>query len=469
MVDEQPACNYISRVMVIMQLGFFRLHRNFLMPPVLALLLLGCSSGSLPSNVPATSTAEPSIVPLDTPTCISIIIPVPTSTPTISPTPTPDVFAAEFPLGDVAYVLPLTIRHITPTRAVLFFELDQAVEGILFYQVDGAAAGGELPFDADAVRHQLTLNVLVPGTTYKIRVGIPGADGEFTEPHFLGEKWGPFTVHTPAEINPLRFGVIGDASFGDSVTASLVEQMAAANLDFVLHTGDVVDETELNADPFESYAHKYYQTFAPLLQQLPVYTVPGNHDYDPDIRWQGEPFYFNAFPPFEDPRIPASGTSQYYAFVMDGLQFIMLDSQVFFGIAGREAEQSWLIERLGDDRFQASIAVFHVSPFSSSSVHRNEGVPVRDSWSPLFQEANIPLVFSGHTHQYERLQVNNVTYIVSGGGSSITYAGGELLPQSQVFARKSHFVLVVVYPDRLELTSFSVAGETIDQVDIQLP
>jgi predicted phosphodiesterase len=285
-------------------------------------------------------TSDPSNIPIDTPTFTPTVIPSPTSTPTISATPTPDVFAAEFPLGDVAYVLPLTIRHITPTRAVLFFELDQAVEGMLFYQVEGAAAGGELPFRADAVRHQLTLDTLVPGTTYKIRVGIPGADGGFSEPHFLGGKWGPLTVHTPSEMNPLRFGVIGDASFGDSVTATLVEQMAAADLEFVLHTGDVVDETEFNADPFESYAHKYYMTFAPLLQQIPIYTVPGNHDYDPDIRWQGEPFYFNAFPPFEDPRIPASGTNQYYAFVMGKMQFIMLDSQVFFGIAGRDDEHT---------------------------------------------------------------------------------------------------------------------------------
>lgn len=450
-----------------MRLGSLRYYRFFLMLPLLALLLFGCNGGPAESVVSDVPAAENSTVPVNTPT--STPIPSPTYTPTISPTPTPDVFAAEFPLGDVAYVLPLTIRHITPTRAVLFFELDQAVEGMLFYQVEGAAAGGKLQFGADETRHQLTLDVLVPGTTYKIRVGIPDANGGFSEPQFLGDKWGPLTVHTPSELDPLRFGVIGDASFGDAITTSLVEQMAAADLDFVLHTGDVVDETELNADPFESYAHKYYETFAPLLQQLPVYTVPGNHDYDPDIRWQGEPFYFNAFPPFEDPRVPASGTSQYYAFVMGKLQFIMLDSQVFFGIAGRDDERVWLEERLAEDRFRASIPVFHVSPFSSSSVHRGEGLPVRESWAPLFQGANVPLVLSGHTHQYERLQVNNVTYIVSGGGSSITYAGGELLPQSQVFARKSHFVLVIVYPDRLELTSFSVTGETIDQVDIPLP
>ena len=147
----------------------------------------------------------------------------------------------------------------------------------------------------------------------------------------------------------------------------------------------------------------------------------------------------------------------------------MLDSQVFFGIAGREEERLWLAERLADKRFRASIPVFHVSPFSSSSVHRDEGIPVRQNWVPLFEGANVPLVLSGHTHQYERLEINAITYIVSGGGSAITYAPGAMLPESQVFARKSHFVLAELYADRLDLTSLSVEGEPIDRVTILLP
>ena len=433
--------------------------QRFLLIPLLAVLLFGCTGEKSPVVTPVSPTAVPTSVPNE----------IPTSSPIPILTPILDVFAANFPLGDVAYLLPLTIRHVSPTSAVLFFELNQPVEGILFFQVEGTSVGGEMAFLSDKTRHLLTLENLTPGKTYQIRVGIPTEEDNFTEPSFLGQRWGPLTVHTPSEMGVLHFGVIGDASFGDPVTVSLIEHMAAVGLEFVLHTGDVVDETELNVNPFDSYKHKYYKTFAPLLQQMPIYTVIGNHDYDTDIRWQGEPFYFNAFPPFDDPLVPGSGLSQYYAFSMGGLQFIMLDSQVFFGIAGREEERLWLAERLADDRFRASIPVLHVSPFSSSLVHRYEGVPVRDSWVPMFEEANVPLVFSGHTHQYERLQINDITYIVSGGGSAITYAAGEILTESQVFARNSHFVLAEVYPDRLDLTSLSVEGETIDRVSILLP
>jgi predicted phosphodiesterase len=425
----------------------------------LTLLLIGC--GYRPPAV-ITPPAQPTVVP-------STQTATPVSSPTPSPTPTPDVFAAEFPLGDVAYLLPLTIRHVTPTSAQLFFELDRPVAGYLFYQLEGGSEGGRVALPRDTARYQLTLQNLRPGTTYRIRVGIPDDSGGLAEPRFLGGRWGPLTVHTQAQEGALRFAVIGDASFGDPVTAALVGRMAQADLDFVLHTGDVVDETAPNANPFESYEHKYYETFAPLLQHMPIYTVPGNHDYDADIRWQGEPFYFEAFPPFADPLIHATGSNQYYAFSEGRIQFIMLDSQVFFGVAGRQEEQNWLAERLADDRFQAAIPVLHVSPFSSSAVHRNEGLPIRQSWVPLFEAAHVPVVFSGHTHQYERLKVNGIAYIVSGGGSAVTYAQGALLPESQVFARKSHFVLAELYPNRLDLTSLSVDGETIDQASIPLP
>jgi predicted phosphodiesterase len=411
-----------------------------------------------PTNT-VTATSRPNPTPSSTPSL----------TPTVSPTPTPDVFASEFPLGETTYRLPLTIRHVTSRTAIVFFELNKPVEGYLFYQLVGGAQGGKVAFSADRARYQITMENLTPGSSYKIRLGISGMDGSFTEPAFLGGHWGPVTAHTYKEDESLRFGVIGDASFGDPITASLVELMAASDLDFVVHTGDVVDETEANADPFDSYANKYYAVFAPLLQQMPVYTVPGNHDHDADIRWQDEPFYYYAFPPFEDPIIAPTNSSQYYAFSRGEVQFIMLDSQVFYGVSNREEQNEWLSDRLEDARFQASIPVFHVSPYSSSSVHRGEGIPVRQRWVPLFEGARVPLVLSGHTHQYERLTVNGITYIVSGGGSAITYAGGERLPESQVFARKSHFVLAELYSDRLDLTSISVDGETLDQFSIALP
>jgi hypothetical protein len=139
-----------------------------------------------------------------------------------------------------------------------------------------------------------------------------------------------------------------------------------------------------------------------------------------------------------------------------------------FGAPGRAEQADWLAERLADPRFRATIPVFHVSPFTSSSVHPTDSLPVQYEWVPLFEAAGIPVVFSGHFHQYERLSYEGTIYIISGGGSSITYAPGEQLPQSVVFARRSHFVLAELEGDRLALSAIAVDGEVIDQVELSL-
>jgi acid phosphatase len=112
--------------------------------------------------------------------------------------------------------------------------------------------------------------------------------------------------------------------------------------------------------------------------------------------------------------------------------------------------------------------VFHAAPYSSSVVHPDDGLPIRYSWNPRFEAANVPLALSGHFHHYERLVANGVTYVVSGGGSATLYAQGEPLPESQVYARKTHFVLLEIYANYIDLTAVSVDGEILDQARIDI-
>jgi hypothetical protein len=101
-------------------------------------------------------------------------------------------------------------------------------------------------------------------------------------------------------------------------------------------------------------------------------------------------------------------------------------------------------------------------------VHPDDGRPVRLSWNWRFEESNVPLALSGHFHHYERLISNGITYIVSGGGSSTLYAKGESLPESQLYARKTHFVLLEIFEDHIDLTAISLDGEIIDQSTVQI-
>jgi predicted phosphodiesterase len=425
-------------------------------------------------DVPAVAaTAAPGA----TPTSAEETAPEPTAAapePTAAPPPTtgPDYFSQSYPESQVGFVIPLSVRHVTDSRANLFFELSEAVEGRLVYSslTPEIPGEGEAALDPGQTRQSITVEGLAPGAAYQAKVLLGSEAVGYSEPSFAGARWGAISFRMASDREPLRVGILGDASFGDEATEQLVNLMASQDLDFVIHTGDVVYDID-SADPLNSYVQNFFLPFTPLLKRMPVYTVLGNHDYDSALKWEGAPFYDFAFPPFEDPSFtyPESRrANQYYAIAYRGVQFLFLDSQTFYGVEGRADQNAWLEQRLADPRFRFTIPIFHVAPYSSSVVHPDDGVPVQQTWNPLFEEYGVPLSFSGHFHAYERLIANGVTYIVSGGGSSVLYAQGEPLPESQVYIRRTHFVLMEIFEEEIWLSAISKEGELLDQAVIEL-
>ena len=438
---------------------------------VLAVSLVACSSSTPPDapmvTIQSIDTVTPTEVTL-TPTAQHTS--TATHHPTETPSSTPDYFSQAYPLSENEYVIPLTVRSVTDARAIFFFELQNLTDGMLVYRNVDTQIQGEIAISADETRHMVAVEGLTPGTAHEALVFLGNEDDGFQQPSFAAKEWGAINFRTASDEWPLRVGVLGDASFGDEATQELVNLIAVQDLDFVIHTGDVVYETD-SSDLFNSYLLKFFKPFSPLLHQGPVYTVLGNHDYDSAVRWEGAPFYDYVFPPFPNPdfRYPeARRGNQYYALSYQDIQFLMLDTHVFAGAESRSVQDTWIEERLADPRFRVTIPVFHVAPFSSSVVHPDDGLPVRYSWNWRFEEANVPLSLSGHFHHYERLIANGITYIVSGGGSSTLYAQGELLPESQIYARKTHFVLLEIYEDYVDLTAITLDGEIIDQATIPL-
>ena len=85
---------------------------------------------------------------------------------------------------------------------------------------------------------------------------------------------------------------------------------------------------------------------------------------------------------------------------------------------------------------------------------------------PQFESANVPLVLSGHFHHYERLQVNDIHYIVAGGGSAVTYALSDRLPETQFVRRVSSYVLLEIDEDTIYLQAIDLDGNVIDTLII---
>ena len=80
----------------------------------------------------------------------------------------------------------------------------------------------------------------------------------------------------------------------------------------------------------------------------------------------------------------------------------------------------------------------------------------------------MPLAFSGHDHNYERILLDGVTYIVSGGGSPVLYPKTEQVEGSKFFQRRMHFVLVEVFEGRISLRAIDLDGMGIDHATIPI-
>ena len=414
-----------------------------------------------------TATVAPSATASHIPSATST--PTATHTPRPTNTPLPPV-SFDGSVADSSYVVPLTIQQLSPFEALAHFELDKPDAGWVLLQP--AEPGDEYwwpkPIATDTASHQIPLVGLTPGTEYRVQLGLGDDLGSLRVPSYFGANWGPITFRNPELGDPvLRFGVIGDSGFGDDQTRELVRLMRSYDLDFTLHTGDVVYNVHEQSGAAEAYAVKYYKIFEPLLSESQVFPVLGNHEYDRFARYEGRPYFIRAFPALTDPSVPEAALGTWYSFDRSGVQFIMLDTQAFFGMGGRDEQTQWLEERLSDPSFRFSIPVFHIPPYTSGR-HRNDGKVVQSDWIPLFVEAGVPIVFSGHDHNYERIERDGMTFIVSGGGSPVLYHETGLVEGSQDFHRRMHFVLVEVFEDRINLTTIDRDGSELDRTTIPL-
>ena len=394
-----------------------------------------------------------------------------TRTPSITPTPEETIPPPDYDPSKTlgAFAIPLTSQHISETSAQLYFMLESPSEGVVYYKLKGdpGAQTKWIPFSADTETHLIKLSGLESGASYESWVGLADEEGVHHPPSFADGTWDPISVRLPQEDKwPIRIGVIGDSGFGEGVTFQLAEEMASHQPDFVIHTGDLVYSAYQEPSPADAFIRKFYQPMFEPLHIGPIYPVFGNHEDYSDTYWRDQPFYYAAFPPLENEHRGEdmggiSGQRDWYAFTRSGYQFIFLNSQRFYLGGLLEEQNAWLKERLEENESLSSIAVFHIPPFTSG-LHRDDGIPIQRAWLPLFEEANVALVLSGHDHNYERLESSGITYIVSGGGSSSLYGKQETRDESEYFIAQSHFLLLDLFPDRIEVSAFGLGGELLE-------
>jgi 3',5'-cyclic AMP phosphodiesterase CpdA len=219
-----------------------------------------------------------------------------------------------------------------------------------------------------------------------------------------------------------------------------VEGIVKKDPEVVFHTGDLVNDGMV-ADQWETFNN----IVAEIVEIADFYPALGNHEKNAD-------YYFNNF------TLP--GNERWYSVDVGGATFIILDSNTELN---KNSEQyNWFEAELMKRKASDIIAViFHHPPYSTGGYEEDEK-GVRDTIVPLFEQYGVDIVFSGHDHTYERLIVNGVYYIVTGGAGAPLYDQTRESPYSVIFQKEYHFCVLEITNESLLVTVYTAELDVID-------
>ena len=335
------------------------------------------------------------------------------------------------------------LQDLAPTSITIMWQLDEARPAHLVV----TGPGGEKTLDVTAATiSEATIDGLQPSSRYRYRVDIDGQSWE-----------GEFATAPPVGTDvPFQFTVIGDSRYGIEPHRRVVEQMAKEVPDFVLGTGDMVDDGS-RQDQWQ----QFFDVENPMLRDNVYFPALGNHDR------QGRGRTADTYRAYFS--VPENGaeSERYYAFSYASSRFVVLDSNIYsFALTDQTA---WLERELiaarQDPAVRHIFAVMHHPPFSVS-LHGG-AKDLRERWTPLFEKYQVSAVFSGHDHVYTRAEHEGIRYFVSGGGGAPLYPRKPKSAQIDVdavkrFERVLHFLRVNVTTNRVEITAVRADGTTIE-------
>jgi predicted phosphodiesterase len=168
--------------------------------------------------------------------------------------------------------------------------------------------------------------------------------------------------------------------------------------DAVMLLGDIQYPTGLVTD--------YNRSFVPYWRgiTIPIYSVPGNHDYGNATRTPSLDGYKQTFKTFFPSATYEKEGKGYYDFNIAEWQFYALDSNCdYVGGCGDGSDQlNWLTRKVTSSTAKCSIAMWHHPVFTSGEHNALPDITYgRDFWRTL-QDAGTDIVLNGHDHDYER-------------------------------------------------------------------
>ncbi|MBK8479413.1 MAG: metallophosphoesterase [Opitutaceae bacterium] len=254
---------------------------------------------------------------------------------------------------------------------------------------------------AGTVVHKAVLTGLQPGTTYHFRV------------HSGAQVTPDQTFKTaPDTAADFSFAVWGDSQGANSnptnpnePTNSFMRHMVETErVDFAVTTGDLAEEGNRAGHVWPYFVERPVRLIG---EHVPFYVAWGNHDGGISSLLRS---YVDL--PSKDRAGQGPGYGS-FSFDYAGCHFVCIDH-----LSATSDVAGWVRQDLQSPAAKSARFIFafiHMPPWCERAF--SGSVWLRTELTPYLEQAGAAILFSGHTHAYERGQLNGVSYITTGGGS----------------------------------------------------
>ena len=303
-------------------------------------------------------------------------------------------------------------------------------------------------------KHVFEIKGLIPNSKYYYQTK--------TENVFLSEIEYFFTAKQNSQ-NHFSFLHYGDCGYDNTIQNDIAKLMKAEITDFGIVAGDI------DQNKGDNYDEIYFGVYKDLLKNSCHFTCIGNHDtYADNAATYLDEFYL----PSNNPQ----NSERYYSFSWGNAKFICLDSNIPYTEGSNQ--YNWLVDELKCNDKQWLFTFFHHPPWTNAwspdynipflEYFRYKGnVDMRTSLVPLFEKYKVDFVLNGHSHCYQRGELNGVKYVISGGAgaSRLDKKRHSKSPNIDTEIYKNQYVRFHVKEDTVIYTAIDIEGEIIDLVE----
>jgi len=354
-----------------------------------------------------------------------------------------------------------TVQRPSQTTATIAWRRANASTGTLYFGTTPGLWSDSVSTGTLDQKHFFDLVALQANTTYYYQVKSIAPNDTFVSAIEQFET-APLALETK-----VSFLAYGDCGYNNGVQTQIAGLMEQENTDFALVTGDV------DQGVGDNYDDVFFGVYKDLLKRECHFTCIGNHDTYAD----NAATYLDAFYLFSNN--PAN-TERYYSFEWGDAKFVCLDANIDYTTGS--AQFNWMIDEFRCNDKKWLFIFFHQPPwtnawsadyylpFSPYFLYQGDE-DMRTDLVPEFEKYKVDFVVNGHSHCYQRGEMNGVQYLITGGAgsSSLDANKNDNAPNLSVEIYENHYVRFDINGDTAKYVMINRSGQRRDSVVVVKP